>query len=867
MTGIRPWRCARARNSAWRAGAMAWPLCAGGAALAQPVEADPPAATVVITGARASAASAEERRRSRVDIVDAVVAADIHKLPDLSVADALQRLPGLQITRDRGEGSAFSVRGLTQVQTTLNGRELFTAGGGRTLDPSDLPSEMLAGIDVAKSAAAEQIEGGLGGSVDLRTRRPFDFAGAAGVLSARLIHGHLVGRSAGQGSLLASWRGPLAGAGQAGLLVNAVLQERAFREDQKNTGNPQLRTDLLPGQPVTVPSGTSETASAGTRRRRALSVVGQWRPAPGTELAAEAHVAELRTRQDSQQINVGTGTGFDPASVQLFEGTQDLRRITWIDAPVSILSFARDTLDRTQQAALSGRRQAGDWTLAAELGHARSDNRLYFAGPFFAARSARFTQDLSGRVPATSMAGTDLLDPAQIRYTGVAYRVRPFHGELSTARADAHWHGAGNGVERVALGWRSAVRRAHNAPGLVFGDAPITALGAADTPDRIRPDPYAPTMDGRAPSLGDFLTGTLDDARDPDELRRALGIGAPLPQAGNPLGVWHIRERTDAAYLQLDWRADARVRGHAGLRAVRTHEQLEGSQSVPSAGGLAPLQVDSRYVDWLPSAALLWQAGDAWQWRAAASRTITRPNFDQLSPSLTLVPNPVNPELNTGGAGNPGLRPIRSRNLDLALESATGRAAAWSATLFWKHVDGFIASESRPETWDGSVYQVTRPYNSDPARVRGLELSGLCFGSGAWRVFGLQANASFVHSATFDRRRGAEVPLQNQSRRSANLVGLFEHGPWNARLAWNWRSRYLGGTANVVGLGAIDQTVRAYGWLDGALQWRPSEHVTLSLEGGNLLRSVRTAYNGVPTRPLAAWMNDRQWALAVGLRL
>jgi len=303
---------------------------------------------------------------------------------------------------------------------------------------------------------------------------------------------------------------------------------------------------------------------------------------------------------------------------------------------------------------------------------------------------------------------------------------------------------------------------------------------------------------------------------------------------------------------------------------VRTRERVDGTQSVPSAGAQAPLQVHSAYTDWLPSAALRWRADGGLLLRAAASRTITRPTFEQLSPSLTLVPNPITPALNTGGAGNPDLQPVRANNLDLAVESGAGTGGAGSMTLFWKQVDGFVATASRPETWDGTTYQVRRPYNSDPARIRGVELAGLHFFDGlpdAWRGLGLQANYTFVDSATQDRRLGAEVPLQNLSRHSANLIGLYEHGPLSARLAWNWRSRFLSGVSSVVGLGALPVYTRAYGWLDAAFTWRLDDRMTLSMEGGNLLRSLRTSFTGVPTRPQGAWVNDRQWALSLSVSM
>lgn len=826
---------------------------------------------VVVQGVRAGAESGEARRRDSLDIVDAVVAAEVHKLPDLSVADAIQRVSGVQVARDRGEASTFAVRGLTQVETTLNGREIFTAGSGRGLDLADLPSEMLAGIDVFKTFSAERLEGGLGGSVDLRTRRPFDLPSSFAVLSGRAIHGHLVQRSAGQVSLLASRRDSLGAVGEAGVLVNLFVQERAFREDQKSTGNPILRTDLVPGQTVTAPNGTSETASAGTRRRRGASVVAQWRPQPATEWVAEAHLAELRTRQDSHQINVTAGTTFVPGSVQLFDGTSDLQRITWVDAPLSVLSFARDTLDRTRQAALGARHDLQDWRVSGDLSHAHSVNRLYFSGPFLAARAAQFSHDLSGRVPATAITGTDLLNPASLTYTGLAYRERPFLGELTTARLDAQWAPADGAIERVATGLRRAVRRAHNAPGLIFGDVALAGPSAAATPERVMPNPYAPTMDGRAPSIGDFLVGNLGDARDAAALRSAFGVAAPLPTAGSALGVWHIRETTDAGYLQLNWQlAGSALDGHAGVRAVRTSERVEGTQSVPSVGTLAPLQVLSEYTDWLPSAALRWRAAEAWQLRAAASRTITRPNFDQLSPSLSLVRNSINPALNTGSAGNPALQPARSHNLDLAAESRGSSKAAWSVTAFRKQVDGFVANASQPETWDGATYQVSRPYNSDPARVRGVELAGLRFFDelpGPWQGLGVQANYTHVDSATPDRRLGGDVPLQNLSRHSGNLIGLYEQGPWRVRAAWNWRSRYLSGVTTVVGVGALPVYTRSYGWLDASVAWRIDERFTVSLEGGNLSRTLRTAYVGAATRPQSAWVNDRQVALALSAAL
>ena len=840
---------------------------------------------VLIIGTRASVESAAERKRRSDDIVDGVVAEEINRLPDLSVADAVQRITGVQITRDRGEASVASVRGLVQVETTLNGRELFTAGFGRALDYADVPSEMLAGIDVYKSSSASRVEGGLGGTVDLRTRQPFDFRAPTLALSGRYLRGDLVNKGAGQFSLLYGGRTAVP-AGEAAVLVNLVLQDRAYREDLKGTSAPMrcsaratsgCRFDLVPGEDTVAAGGTSESASLGRRRRGAASVMLGWRPGAAWDFYAEAHFAELRTRQDTQQVNVGpnfaAGSGFDPASVVLFPGTHDVQRIAWTNAPVSILSFARDTVDRTRQFAAGGAWTSADLRLSADLSHTRSLNRLFFSGPTLAGTAARFRHDLSGDAPATAVEGTNLADPASLRYVSLAYRVRPLRGSLLAGRTDAEWRLGRGALDRVAVGWRHSRREADNAPNLIFGDVPLPGgMPATAQPGRTAAYPYAPFLDGRAAgSVEGYLTDTLADARDPVALRQAFGITAPLPTAGGPLGVWRIREITDAAYAEAGWKAPAlALDGQAGLRLVRTRATLSGNQSLPSSGGIGPIALDTTTTDWLPSASLRWRTGGPWQLRAAASRTLTRPDFNLLSPSITLTPNSINPQLNQGTAGNPALRPLRATNADLAAEADLGDGHAASVTLFWKRVDGFVATLSQAETHDGQLYQVSRPYNADAGRIHGAELSYqrfLDFLPGAWRGLGLQANATFVGSSTYDRTLRANVAMQNLSRRSANLVGLYEQGAWSARLAWNWRSSFPSGTVNLVGLGTFQATTRAYGWLDAAVRWRVGERLTCAIEGGNLLGTLRRSYFGVETRPQNAWVNDRQIGASLSLRI
>ncbi|MEP7299822.1 MAG: TonB-dependent receptor, partial [Burkholderiales bacterium] len=504
--------------------------------------------------------------------------------------------------------------------------------------------------------------------------------------------------------------------------------------------------------------------------------------------------------------------------------------------------------------------------------HTRSFNNLFFSGTTLAATAPRFVHDLSGQVPGTAVEGIDLADPANGRYASVLYRIRPLRGTLLAGRVDGEWRLESGMLDRISFGWRQARREANNAPNLIFGDIAVPGtVTAADRPGRTQPYPYRPFLDGRTGSIDGYLTDTLADARDPAALRSAFGITAPLPTAGSPLGVWRIRERTDAAYAQAGWQQPAlQADGQFGLRLVHTRSTVDGNQTVPSTGSVEPIAIDSATTDWLPSAGMRWRSGGPLQLRVAASRTITRPDFNQLSPSITLTPNSVNPQLNQGTSGNPALRPLRATNLDLAAEADFGRGHAASLTLFWKRVDGFIATQTQAEEHDGATYQVSRPYNADTGHIRGVELAYqrfLDFLPGAWRGLGVQANATYVDSSTFDRVLRADVPMQNLSRQSANLIGMYEHGDWSARLAYNWRSRFASRSVSVVGLGAFQAYTSAYGWLDASLRWRVTDRVTCSLDGGNLLGTLRRSYFDVGTRPESATVNDRQIGISLSVKI
>jgi iron complex outermembrane recepter protein len=826
---------------------------------------------VIVTGKRASLMSAQEIKRQKEEIVDSVVAEDIAKLPDVNVTEALQRITGVQITRDRGEGGTVAIRGLTQMETLLNGREIFTAGSGRNLEFSDYPAELVSGIDVFKTSSAYQIEGGIGGLINLRTRRPFDFAGREIIGSARVIHGDLVNETKPQFSVLASDRWKLSGGGEFGALMSLTHQKRAWREDQVSAGDPRARADIVPGQTVAAPNGVAENTIIGDRERTATNLVVQWRPSKELELYAEGSYAKFLTRQDSYQLSMTASPTFAAGSATLFPGTNDLRNITWTNVPATNLTFARDTLDRNKQLAVGGRWSRDALTVKADVSHTTSFNNLFFSGLNYGGRVANFTQDLSTTPVSSAISGTDLLNPANLQVASALYRARPFNGKLTAAQLDAEYELRDSFIEAIGSGVRFAKRRADNGSGTIFGDASISGVSLASRPGTYLPNPFGDYFEGKATqSIRDVLVADLSPARDAAGLRQSYGITAPLPVTGDPQGIWRVGEDTESLYLMARFKGSTMpLDGNTGVRVVHTSSTVAGNQVLRPTGTVSPLEIKNSYTDYLPSVNLRYQLHDGLYLRGAASKSITRQNFDQLSPSILLTPNTVNPSLNVGSAGNPELRPVRSNNLDIAIERYFNRVTSVYATAFLKKVDGFVTNVIAPEVHGGAVYQVTRPYNTDTAHIRGIELGYQQFFDflpGWMSGLGIQANYTYVDSETPSTLVGGNAPLQGLSKNSANLVGMYERGRVSARVAYNWRDKFLSGVSNAGALGPLAQYTDGYGWLDASIGYRVTDKVTLALEGGNLLKTMRSSYYGVATRPQHAWLNDRQISLTATIR-
>jgi TonB-dependent receptor len=287
---------------------------------ASPADAPPPESgqakgEIVVTGIRSSLASSQSIKRNAATFVDAITAQDIGALPDRSVVESLQRVPGVTISKFEGgndpdhfsaEGTTIQIRGLSQIQTQVNGRDTFTAGFGRAINLADFPAELLSSIEVYKEPTADMIEGGLGGTVNLNTLKPLDRKGFHVAFDAEANYADFRKKWSPVGSILVSktWE---TGIGSLGILADYSYSDLKVRSDGIQATNYQTRDGLLtpngqlrnqlPGKSVAyAPIGASFRTQDTDRKRYGTDVTLEWESNDHTMRLTGQFLRTLATR-------------------------------------------------------------------------------------------------------------------------------------------------------------------------------------------------------------------------------------------------------------------------------------------------------------------------------------------------------------------------------------------------------------------------------------------------------------------------------------------------------------------------------------------------------------------------------------------
>jgi TonB-dependent receptor len=807
---------------------------------------------IVVTGVRASLQGAQAIKRNSTQIVDSIVAEDIGKLPDNTVSDALQRVTGVQVQRAGGEAATVLIRGLPNIQSYINGREVFT-GTGRGVALQDIPAELIAGVDVYKTATPELIEGGVAGLIDIRFRRPFDLDGLQVAGGLRGIYGDQVGKWSYIASGLVSNRWET-GAGEFGILIGGSFNKRKY-EDQTafNFGFlPRATLNPATGSPLFIPETVGAIYNQGDRERPAGNISLQWRPTPNLEFYADGIFTGFRQKFDVNFfIGLPNAGAIQPGAIAQ-EGTNFAKSVTTRNAFTITSKQAFRQKTDNYNAAFGTKWTTDQAVLTAEVSYNKSDvkSQALIVDTAFIAPQIVFDFDRGG-TPNLAITGVDIANPAiDAANPNGLFLITLFdnanvaESEQYAARADLLHEFGGGFVKNFKIGARYA-RRTGSAGATNPSALPIPGVPATRLPGLTTLSP-SNIIDGDVGIDRFVLADSNFLFENTDQIRAFANRPAGNP-AFDPNQVFQLKDQVYAFYGQTAFGAEGGalpIDGVLGARIVNTVTNLSAFQTLN--GVTAPIDRKQNYVDVLPSLSLRVRPLDNVQLRFVAGKSITRPEFISLNPSVGLF-RAGNTTLGTGTGGNGDLQRIKSDNYDVTAEWYFSRTGSITVAGFRRDLDGYIVSFASDEIFpdlNGNpvVYSVTRPRNTDKSKLQGVEVAYQQFFDflpGPLSGFGAQANFTYSDSTYNAPGDLGTLRLPQVSKYAYNLVGIYEKYGFSARLAYNWRSKFTDSYIDFAGGPANNDrdsiNVSSLAFLDFSASYALTDNLTVTVDATNLL--------------------------------
>jgi len=873
---------------------------------------------VVVIGLRASMEAAAEIKQNADQVVDSIVADDIGKFPDNTTAAALQRVPGVQVfVGDNNEIVNPLIRGIPDILTTLDGREIFS-GVSRGFAFQDLPAEALGRADVLKSNTADLIEGGVAGVINLKLHKPFDFAeGLSGAVNARGIQGDNADDLSYTGGALISNRWA-AGDGEMGALLDVSYSDIYFDRPISFNCDEKSFNATPGGAGFVFPTCAGGLNQFGDYQRPQVNGAFQWRPSDNLELYADGIYMEYESRWETDFIftdpffaqsitnvqptsDCGTyrvnGAGFFPPNLADPPGagnnlTQNLcagGAATFNNVPGLTSTQAKDSGTEQWLLATGARWSAGALQLDADVSFQRSHNAnrtiIVDIRKSVAALDLVLNDDKHGTI---NMPGNPLGNAAGFTLAALFEPINDSLGKEFTFASNGKYDLDG-ALSQLQFGVRYADRDADfRAADRGTGGGNVLISSTALPADFLvrSPSSISYINDG-----AHWLTPDRDFLLDQtDRVRAVFGL-SPGDPAWDPARNFSANEKTYAGYLQGKYRfafgSDLVLDGLIGARVTRTDRSLAGTGRVD--GVLTPVTTDTSDTDVLPNLSARLRITPELQARFTAAKTLARPAFGDLNPGL-FYNVPVNVNLRPAGSGgNPNLEPQKSDAYDATLEYYFARSSYLSAAVYYRDLQDRIISDPQQETIDGIDYIITRPRNVGSATLQGLELSGQVFLDAIFDSlpdflsgFGFMANYTLADSEVkteSDPLFGR--PLLGVSKHSYNLGVLYEKYGVTGRLVYTRRSDYdefiLCCTARPVGSGegTVDpdlgsalwlNKVYASGRLDMSIGYDVTPNVTVSLDGTNLTSENYYSYFQYQSLPHDVRDDERTFGASLRVR-
>ena len=824
--------------------------------------ADQPTA-VVVTGVRRAAQSAQAIKRNADDVIDSIVAEEAGKFPDKNVAEILGRVTGVQFRREGGEARDVIIRGLPGLTTLLNGREVYTSNN-RNLYLADIPTTMLSRVDVYKTQGAEMVEGGTAGVIDVRTARPFDFAGFAGNLAGRVEHRDKSKTKDPQvsGMLSNRWKTDI---GDIGALLGVSYQRGRYHDEV--TWNSPPDNNITSDKTITGPVDLGHVNNQGDRTRYSANGALQWRPSNTLELYAEGWSTRIDHDME-HQFFLGS-LGWNPNSqYTLIPGTRQIDTVTSSNNPFALSSNQAPMEDsETHQGAIGAR-----WNVTPSLRVTSEFVRTasHWKQEFPIMEMVAHPTTIVGKTYINGGArfdypGYNMLDPNNYTLGAFIDNWAESRGQSNDWRGDVVWNnGDDSFFKEFSGGVRVAKRKsAYQHESQNFLPAPaglpaVSSLPGATCPSMPLANDYG--MNQWLVICEKYQHANIDAWR---KMYGRDGKTAP-----DPYSLYRNEEDTAAFYGKTRFGFDLAavpVEGTAGVRVVKTDLNVNGFSNVN--GQQVAVNRKTSETDVLPNLTLKAYLTEKLVARFNAGKAIQRPAFGDFNPGQSLGATPDGLGIYGGNGGNPDLKPITSRNADVALEWYFAPTGSVTGTVFKHKFENYIVRSLALETIDGKQYRMDRPRNVNDGQLEGIELGYRQFYDflpGWLGGFGMEANYTYLKAHLVDG--GKEVPFAGLSKNAYNIVALYERGPWSARLAYNWRSKFVDAfnyRTIAAPVGPIDLVVDPIKTADASISYKISDNVGITLDVENLTDRTYHDYHGIPSNPRDVRRYDR----VVGLTL
>ena len=861
---------------------------------------------VTVTGIRRGIESAISVKKNADNIVEAVSAEDIGKLPDASIAESIARLPGLSAQRVAGRAQVISVRGLSPdfATTLLNGRELVSTGDNRSVEFDQYPSELLSGVTVYKTPDAGLVGQGLSGTLDMQTIRPLNFNSRVVALNARLQRnslGSAANASANGNRFSFSYVDQFANR-TVGLVLGFAHLKTPVQENQVGLYEPweAKATNVTPG----LPAGTFSTGGikalrrTGELTRDGVAATVEWRPSK--EYTGVLDIFHSKAKQvdtaNQLEMNLNYNGSFpcDPACV--WSGTTinsnqtaTAGQLTSVRPLVRGMYNSRD--DDITSVGLNNRFKLAGVALDADISWSKAK---------------RQETNLENNTQLANVGGAVPYDVTQLRFNQGAFSTIGLgrdYSSLANLPLSGTIYGSGYGkVPQVSDEMKGLKLVAtFGSPMALFADLQAGLSLTNRTKDKVQPEANINLPAGvNATQIGsEYLYGSVNLGfaglgsipawNVPGVVGKYMVFNPAIDQPYLVAKSWAVTEKITTAFVKgnIDTQMMGMdVRGNLGVQLVHSKQSSDGIRFTNNA--TFAVTDGKTYTDVLPSLNLAMSLGNEQTVRFAAARQMARPKVDQLRASLDFGIDTGTGKPGASG-GNAQLDPWRANALDLSYEKYFGNRAYVAVAGFYKDLVSYIYTQSN-ENYDFSRFvqgyvppstctvgvltnqpcppaqfsgKYTAPYNGKGGSLHGVELSAslpLQLLSPALNGFGIIASASFNSSnvSILDPESASSVGsgnigLPGLSKRTFNLTAYYESGGFEARISQRKRSDFIGEIGNfngartlryVVGESIIDAQV-GYTFNTGSLKG-----LGMLLQVNNLTDAAYETYAGTKDRQL-----------------